>query len=64
MQSETGSTRALACSDRRPAGRNESIIQSPDGYPFESPCVVGEGANHCTRGAAGRVRSPFQSNSC
>src|SRR5437762_58113 len=60
MESETGSTRALACADRRPAGRNESVIESLNGYPFESPCVVGEGANHCTRGG---VRSPFQSNS-
>src|SRR5439155_21470305 len=28
MQSQTGSSSPLACSDRRPAGRNESIIES------------------------------------
>ena len=57
MQSELGSTRALACSDRRLAGRNGGAIQSLNGDPFESPDVIGEGADHCTRG---RVRSPSQ----
>ena len=60
MQSDMGSTRALACSDRRLAGRNGGAIQSLNGAPFERAKVVGEGADHCTRG---RVRSPSQLNS-
>ena len=55
MQSEMGSTRALACSDRRPAARNEGLMQSLNGDSFERSIVVGEVANHSTRGC---VRSP------
>ena len=57
--SKLGSTRALACSDRRLADRNGDVIQSLNGDLFERASVVGEGADHCTRG---RVRSPFQSD--
>ncbi|MBI2948651.1 MAG: hypothetical protein HYY23_13490, partial [Verrucomicrobia bacterium] len=53
---EMGSTRALACSDRRLAGRNGRVGQSLNDASVERPDVVGEGANHGTRG---RVRSPF-----
>ena len=59
MQSEMGSTRALACSDRRLAGRNGRVIQSLNGDSFDRASVVGEGADHRTRG---RVRSPSQLN--
>ena len=38
MQSGLGSTRALACSDRRLAGRNEGVIQSLNGDLFR--CAV------------------------
>ena len=57
--SESGSIRALACADRRLAGRNEGPIQSPNGDSFGGALVVGEGAGHRTRG---RVRSPSQLN--
>ncbi len=57
MQFESGSRRALACADRRPAGRNEGPIQSPHVDLFRGAIVVGEGADHRTRG---RVRSPSQ----
>ncbi len=57
MRLGLGSIRALACADRRPAGRNESPIRSLNGDPFGSASVVGEGADHRTRG---RVRSPSQ----
>ncbi len=57
MQSELGSTRALACPDRRPAGRNGGTIQSLNSHSFEQASVVGEGANHRTRR---RARSPSQ----
>jgi len=56
LQLELGSTRAIACSDRRPRRSEEGAMQSIKGDPFERPPVVGEGANHSTRG---RVRSPF-----
>ena len=57
LQTELGSTRALACSDSRQVGtgRNWGPIQSLNGDSFESARVVGEGADHSTRG---RVRSP------
>ena len=48
----TGSTRAIACADRRP--RRPVFPSPPDGN------VVGEGAGHRTRG---RVRSPKEKNS-
>ncbi len=60
MQSGLGSIRALACADRRPAGRKGGAIQSLNGDPVERPGVVGGDADHSTRG---RVRSPFQLNS-
>ena len=50
MQSESGSTRALACSDRRPAGRNGVETQSLSGDSAGGTNVVGEGADHGTRG--------------
>ena len=56
MQSKLGSIRALACADRRPAGRSEDPIKSANGDSFAGANVVGEGADHRTRG---RVRSPF-----
>ena len=59
MQQGLGSTRALACSDRRLAGRNGGAIQSLNGGPVERAHVVGEGADHSTRR---RVRSPSQQN--
>src|SRR5262245_18642511 len=57
VQSAMGSTRALACSDRRPAGRNPYAVRSPNGDAFGCTNVVGEGADHSTRG---RARSPLQ----
>ena len=57
MQSGLGSIRALACADRRPAGRNEGPIQSPNDDSVLGGSVVGEGADHRTRG---RARSPSQ----
>ena len=59
MQEELGSIRALACSDRRLADRNGRVIQSLYGDSFDRARVVGEGADHSTRG---RVRSPSQAN--
>ena len=56
MQLKMGSTRALACSDRRHAGRNKSGIRSLTGDSFGRLLVLGEGAKLGTRG---RVRSPF-----
>jgi len=48
-----GSIRALACHDRRLAGRNGRVGQLlSDGF-FVCICVVGEGADHGTRGACG-----------
>ena len=55
MQLELGSTRAFACSDRRLAGRNGAVHPSLKGEWFGCAAVVGEGADHSTRG---RVRSP------
>ena len=60
MQKELGSTRALASFDRRLAGRNGVETQSLDGDSAGRTSVVGEGADHCTRG---RVRSPSHLNS-
>jgi len=60
MQSDLGSTRASACPDRRRAGRNESSIQLPNGDSFVHGRLVGEGADHSTRG---RVRSRSEPNS-
>src|SRR4030095_8826280 len=62
MQSEMGSTRALACSDGRPAGRDEVVVQSLNGDSFERFIVVGEGANHSTRrsGCATRTTGFFR----
>src|SRR5207253_3718800 len=42
-----------------PAGRNESAMRSLNGDSFRCTKVIGEGADHCTRG---RVRSPTQLN--
>src|SRR5262245_1118841 len=58
MQLDLGSTRASACPDRRLAGRNGSATQLPNGDSFVHGRVVGEAADHSTRG---RVRSPTQS---
>ena len=60
-QSDSGSTRALACFDPRPAGRNENPIQSQGDDSSEHANVVGEGADHSKRG---RVRSPSQLKRC
>ncbi|MBI4662223.1 MAG: amino acid adenylation domain-containing protein [Verrucomicrobia bacterium] len=57
VQSVSGSTRALACSDRRPAGRNVGAVESPDDECFEHDRAAGDGADHDTRG---RVRFPTQ----
>ena len=65
MQSGLGSTRALACSDRRLDGRYGGAVQSRTGDPFERPRVVGEGACLCQHGrqadygTRGRVHSPM-----
>ena len=59
MQSELGSTRALACFDWRLASRNVGVIQSLNSDSFERASVVGEGGDRRTRG---RVRSPSQLN--
>ena len=59
MQSGKGSTRALACSDRRLAGRNGVEAQSRNGDSAGRTNVAGEGADHSTRG---RVRSPSHLN--
>ena len=59
VRSELGSTRALACSDRRPAGRNGCVMRSLNGDLLRCGNVVGEGADYCTRG---RVRSQSQPN--
>jgi hypothetical protein len=56
MRLELGSTRALACADRRPRRSEARGITSPNGGVLETTRVVGEGANHGTRG---RVRSPI-----
>jgi len=56
-----GSTRALACIDRRPAGRKGCVGQSQNSDLFDGTMVVGEGDNHGTRG---RVRSPSLLNCC
>ena len=55
MQLELGSTRALACFDRRPRRSEEGVMQSLNSDSSERHFVVGEGANHRTRG---RARSP------
>jgi hypothetical protein len=60
MQLELGSTRALACSDGRLAGRNGAVKRALNGDWFGCAEVAGEGADHSTRG---RVRSPSQLNS-
>ena len=60
MRIELGSTRALACSDRRLAGRNGVETHLLDGDFVGRTSVVGEGVNHSTRR---RVRSPFQRSS-
>src|SRR5262245_60540269 len=52
-------TRPLACFDRRPAGRNRCAVRSLNGDAFGCTNVVGEGADHSTRG---RARSPLQMN--
>ena len=51
MQSVLGSTRALACFDRRLAGRNERVGQAVNSDSIDRIAVVGEGADHGTRGA-------------
>ena len=61
LQSGLGSIRALACANRRPAGRNGRVTQSMTGELFGCISVVGEGADHGTRG---RVRSPLQRPIC
>jgi len=55
-----GSTRALACFDRRRAGRKGRVEPLPGGKLSDRTNVVGEGADHRTRG---RVRSSSRSNS-
>jgi Rad3-related DNA helicase len=55
MQSKLGSTRALACPDRRLAGQGRLGTQSQNSDLFDGTVVAGEGAAHSTRG---RVRSP------
>jgi hypothetical protein len=57
MRLELGSPRALACADRRPRRSESRGMTSPNGGVREITRVVGEGANHRTRG---RVRSPTQ----
>ena len=59
MQLESGSIRALACSDRRPRPSEEGTIKPLTGDSYGCLIVVGEGADHSTRG---RVRSPFDLN--
>ena len=59
MQSGMGSTRALACFDRRLAGRIGVETQSLDGDSAGRMSVAGGGAGHSTRG---RVRSPSHLN--
>ncbi|MBI2947958.1 MAG: SAM-dependent methyltransferase [Verrucomicrobia bacterium] len=59
VPSESGSPRALACFDRRLAGRSEPPDRTLDGEVPDRGSVVGEGADHGTRG---RVRSPFHLN--
>jgi hypothetical protein len=56
MRLELGSTRALACADRRPRRSESRGITSPNGGVLEAAGVVGAGADHRTRG---RVRSPL-----
>ncbi|MBI2946275.1 MAG: DUF1553 domain-containing protein [Verrucomicrobia bacterium] len=59
IQMELGSTRALACFDRRLAGRSGCVAQPLHSDLSDRACVVGEGADHGTRG---RVRSPLRLN--
>jgi hypothetical protein len=56
MRVNLGSTRALVCADRRPRRSEPCVIAAPRGGTWEASGVVGEGANHGTRG---RVRSPL-----
>ncbi len=56
-----GSTRALACPDRRLAGRIGVPMRQLNGDSCEHPNGVGEGADPGTRG---RMRSPSQLSSC
>ena len=56
MEMELGSTRALACSDRRPRRSEEDVVPSLNNGMCQRLAVVGEGADHGTRG---RVRSPL-----
>jgi len=72
MQSKLGSTRALACSDRRLAGRKPNVKRSLDSDLFDNTSLVAEGADHRTRlrrcrgcvvaKARGRVCSPSKLN--
>jgi hypothetical protein len=48
MKTIMGSTRALACPDRRLAGQNGDAIQLPTGDTFMRARVFGEGADHST----------------
>jgi len=59
MSKEMGSTRALACPDWRLASRNvvEAAVRNDE--RLLRMVVVGEGADHCTRG---RVRSSIRLN--
>ena len=60
MQLELGSTRALACSNRCPRRLAPDRYESLNGELISTlEKVVGEGANHCTRGG----RAPLQLNS-
>ncbi|MBI2948503.1 MAG: chitobiase/beta-hexosaminidase C-terminal domain-containing protein [Verrucomicrobia bacterium] len=61
MQLELGSTRALACFDRRLADRNERVALSFDGGLFDCTSELGESAELRTRG---RECSASQLNSC
>jgi hypothetical protein len=56
MQSVSGSTRALACSDRRPRRSVRTPPQPRNSEPTWRAPVFREGAEHRT---PGRVRSPF-----
>jgi hypothetical protein len=57
MQSVWGSTRALACSDRRPRRSVPVLAAVTERWILDGPAVFREGAENRTRG---RVRSQFQ----
>ncbi len=63
-----GSTRALACADRRLAGRSGRPILSRCGDSFEHAKVIAEGAclfgRQADHGTRGRVRFPRGQGAC